>query len=1054
MFRKTLAGLISAIVLLTSVAVSADSAVFPDVDENHPNKTAIEYLKTNAVIEGYPEGDYRPENTVNRAELLKILIEGSGYEASEPTINCFPDVPTGLWFSKYVCFAKDRGWVEGYPDGYFRPDLTVNKAEALKMMGEVQGWTFEDVSGSKFQDADYDSWYASYLQYAEVKGILPEIEEGNILDPAAGMTRARIAENIFRTVAVRQLKKPKFTPEVIPEVLSTEITSVIKPQILINELEYGYDDLSWVELYNDHHGTVNLENWSLTNGEAVKFVTFPSLNFPAHAYLVVYLGHGENDLDFSDGSGSYYLDRDTGVLDRTEDAVALFDSEIPSVDSLVDLVIYCDAEECSLEGDILYDIAVDAGHWFSGDFVSDFDLPEEGQLVIGRNMDSTDTNSASDWAYEGGINSDKETPGAKNYIKDSYDFDEINIEPFDFSEDEVDLSLAAGLLIAKEDCDPVETLKKAMKMLKDSCYDEDLLNNLIDGINPDNLTGEKIRSKFMHTRGKDVTKVDLGGNIEIRLGKSDKNRRGEAYPGDTPDGKVVIEINLNKVKCDAEAMKSVLFHELVHEQQFRKKGLGFWDEEGGKVPPVSKNPGNGSNHVDPRIMAGDCMEVEAHLQTALCLQKEQKMESFQEYEKTMEKLLKHSKKMAKKYWQNGPPEGGGPHRKGCFNYINQIKNNISPSGKTIRNPRWLEENKKIWDNYMKNWLERIRALRAIFYEKYFYPEEENPRKAARNEKKFEWFLEKGLFYPKEDIDRIMAEIHFEWLDLWEEDSDEDATPDQTENKLPVIYFYPAEPTCEVGEIVSISASESYDPDGEIDEFNWYIDGILYDSGPDIEYECSVLGDQAMELRVSDDQGAETTKEFSITVEPFSDLEPPENQPPVILLYPAQPTCASGDRLSLSAAYSYDSDGDIYAYEWFLEGILYDTGMEISYYCVDPGVYTMELVVTDDDDDLTTTEFSIEVEEAPEGNRPPVVYIYPEQPVCMVGDVISISALESYDPDGEIYEFNWYLENDILYDTGSIIDFECIDVGDQSMELRAIDDEGATTSYEFVIAVEE
>ena len=88
-----------------------EEPVFSDLDATDDNYIAIDYLYEEGVLGGYSDGSFKPENTVNRAELLKILVEGQGVTPdADEYQNCFPDVTTD-WYAKYVCYAKEEGWV-------------------------------------------------------------------------------------------------------------------------------------------------------------------------------------------------------------------------------------------------------------------------------------------------------------------------------------------------------------------------------------------------------------------------------------------------------------------------------------------------------------------------------------------------------------------------------------------------------------------------------------------------------------------------------------------------------------------------------------------------------------------------------------------------------------------------------------------------------------------------------------------------------------------------------------------------------------------------------
>lgn len=180
---------------LLSTSLTAESP-FDDLDVEEENFPAINYLYGEEIIGGYDDGTFKPDNTVNRAELLKILVEGQGITPDENVYkNCFPDVTTD-WYAKYVCYAKEEGWVSGYPDGTFRPADPVNKVEALKMLLNSQDVEMDSEAESSFSDVNEEDWFAEYVAKAEELGILEE--DGNSFNPDNDRTRAGICEELYR----------------------------------------------------------------------------------------------------------------------------------------------------------------------------------------------------------------------------------------------------------------------------------------------------------------------------------------------------------------------------------------------------------------------------------------------------------------------------------------------------------------------------------------------------------------------------------------------------------------------------------------------------------------------------------------------------------------------------------------------------------------------------------------------------------------------------------------------------------------------------------------
>lgn len=176
-------------------------AAFEDVKMAHPYYPAISYLKENNIIHGYPDGTFRPQNEINRAEFLKIILEGSGVPSNVITPTPFPDVDHTAWYAPFVKKAYAEGWIEGYPDGTFKPSQRINKVEAIKILGEVQNWQLPSVIlQAPYDDTSPDAWYTPYISYAKQRSFLEE--EGPLYNPGALMTRGQISEVIFRTLTL------------------------------------------------------------------------------------------------------------------------------------------------------------------------------------------------------------------------------------------------------------------------------------------------------------------------------------------------------------------------------------------------------------------------------------------------------------------------------------------------------------------------------------------------------------------------------------------------------------------------------------------------------------------------------------------------------------------------------------------------------------------------------------------------------------------------------------------------------------------------------------
>ena len=110
-----------------------------------PYAQAIAELRAQGAIEGYGDGSFKPTATINRAEFLKIVLAArDGGESPRSTDGCFPDVPKSAWFAPWVCAALEEGIIDGYPDGTFRPEREIAFVESAKILANAFG---QDVQG-------------------------------------------------------------------------------------------------------------------------------------------------------------------------------------------------------------------------------------------------------------------------------------------------------------------------------------------------------------------------------------------------------------------------------------------------------------------------------------------------------------------------------------------------------------------------------------------------------------------------------------------------------------------------------------------------------------------------------------------------------------------------------------------------------------------------------------------------------------------------------------------------------------------------------------------
>jgi hypothetical protein len=186
---------------------------FADLPPAHPAYTAVEFLVTNGVIKGYDDGTFRPENPVNRAEALKLIL--TPHLTTEELLQAaqspspFSDIVPPIWYHPYAVAAIARGIIDGPPDKErFYGSHGVILAEFLKMLqlsfGIDPAGDFGDIRVPLAEDvSNPEAWYYPYMRYALASSMITALVDGRLY-PAQELTRSDAAMLVFSLIAYRE----------------------------------------------------------------------------------------------------------------------------------------------------------------------------------------------------------------------------------------------------------------------------------------------------------------------------------------------------------------------------------------------------------------------------------------------------------------------------------------------------------------------------------------------------------------------------------------------------------------------------------------------------------------------------------------------------------------------------------------------------------------------------------------------------------------------------------------------------------------------------------
>ncbi|MDO4542700.1 MAG: S-layer homology domain-containing protein, partial [Bacillota bacterium] len=170
-------------------------------DTAHWGLDAINYLSDLGAITGYPDGTFKPDNNITRAEFAAIIARMSDFTPDEKLSDVkFSDVKEGSWYYDYVMELAKAGILNGYTDGTFKPNDMIARSEIAKILAVIDGWDENYKPGEKLAFSDIGGkWYTTYVQYLADNNLAKGYGDGTFR-PDNNATRAESAQFIYNAV--------------------------------------------------------------------------------------------------------------------------------------------------------------------------------------------------------------------------------------------------------------------------------------------------------------------------------------------------------------------------------------------------------------------------------------------------------------------------------------------------------------------------------------------------------------------------------------------------------------------------------------------------------------------------------------------------------------------------------------------------------------------------------------------------------------------------------------------------------------------------------------
>ncbi|TYO93262.1 S-layer homology domain-containing protein [Desulfallas thermosapovorans] len=200
--RRCRLSAIVAIIFLLSITIGGAQAALAKVSDFHEHWAAeqIADWMDKGLAGGYPDGTFKPNNQITRAEFVALVNRATGKSNPLAEAN-FKDVNKSHWFYGEVAVATGAGYVGGYSDGTFKPDNPISRQEVASIMSRLLQLG-DNATQVSFQDAQgIAAWATDAVNAVVSAGIMGGYTDGTF-KAASPITRAEAVVTLDRAVNI------------------------------------------------------------------------------------------------------------------------------------------------------------------------------------------------------------------------------------------------------------------------------------------------------------------------------------------------------------------------------------------------------------------------------------------------------------------------------------------------------------------------------------------------------------------------------------------------------------------------------------------------------------------------------------------------------------------------------------------------------------------------------------------------------------------------------------------------------------------------------------
>lgn len=213
--QKRIFSLFLATILVLAPLSSIHALEVEDIAGHWAREVITDWL-SEGLAQGYPDGNFKPDSPINRAEFIALI--NKAFDFTEGEENTFLDIQETDWYSDAIKVAIAAGYIGGYPDGTMKPKESITRQEVAIIISKITNLENNPSQSSNFKDSStIPEWSIGQIGAVVEAGYMSGYPDGSFR-PLNPITRAEALVTLNRALADEDLEA-EIEEEVLPEAL-------------------------------------------------------------------------------------------------------------------------------------------------------------------------------------------------------------------------------------------------------------------------------------------------------------------------------------------------------------------------------------------------------------------------------------------------------------------------------------------------------------------------------------------------------------------------------------------------------------------------------------------------------------------------------------------------------------------------------------------------------------------------------------------------------------------------------------------------------------------